>query len=390
MFEEDKKNLVRNDKRGLPQIRNYQLIKKIGQGTYGKIYLAEDTKNLNLVGLKIIDKTFLEILGKSEEAFIEQYMLIHLKHNNIMNLKSCFQTKQKLIFVLQYLKNGNFEDYLQQIQSKNGILSYETSKFYLAEILNILLYFQEKKMAHLDLKPGNILMDDRLHLKLIDFATAKIIGKEFDIISKKFITSNSFNNKKNLNNLNIIGTLEYTSPEMLNENIINYKSCDIWSFGIIMYELFHGYTPFKGQSDFETIENIKNYKLKINEKLPNDVKDLIKKLLTYEESKRIGFNDIKEIMNHKFFKGINFNDLYNEKVPENFKKSISDSQFLERKISFQEELYSTDESTENEIENIIDNLPLKNSKNIINFSFGNDYCVVKYENNLFFHDDYFL
>ena len=390
MFEEDKKNLVRNDKRGLPQIRNYQLIKKIGQGTYGKIYLAEDTKNLNPVGLKIIDKTFLEILGKSEEAFIEQYMLIHLKHNNIMNLKSCFQTKQKLIFVLQYLKNGNFEDYLQQIQSKNGILSYETSKFYLAEILNILLYFQEKKMAHLDLKPGNILMDDRLHLKLIDFATAKIIGKEFDIISKKFITSNSFNNKKNLNNLNIIGTLEYTSPEMLNENIINYKSCDIWSFGIIMYELFHGYTPFKGQSDFETIENIKNYKLKINEKLPNDVKDLIKKLLTYEESKRIGFNDIKEIMNHKFFKGINFNNLYNEKVPENFKKSISDSQFLERKISFQEELYSTDESTENEIENIIDNLPLKNSKNIINFSFGNDYCVVKYENNLFFHDDYFL
>ena len=390
MFEEDKKNLVRNDKRGLPQIRNYQLIKKIGQGTYGKIYLAEDTKNLNLVGLKIIDKTFLEILGKSEEAFIEQYMLIHLKHNNIMNLKSCFQTKQKLIFVLQYLKNGNFEDYLQQIQSKNGILSYETSKFYLAEILNILLYFQEKKMAHLDLKPGNILKDDRLHLKLIDFATAKIIGKEFDIISKKFITSNSFNNKKNLNNLNIIGTLEYTSPEMLNENIINYKSCDIWSFGIIMYELFHGYTPFKGQSDFETIENIKNYKLKINEKLPNDVKDLIKKLLTYEESKRIGFNDIKEIMNHKFFKGINFNNLYNEKVPENFKKSISDSQFLERKISFQEELYSTDESTENEIENIIDNLPLKNSKNIINFSFGNDYCVVKYENNLFFHDDYFL
>ena len=379
MFEEDKKNLVRNDKRGLPQIRNYQLIKKIGQGTYGKIYLAEDTKNLNLVALKIIDKTFLEILGKSEEAFIEQYMLIHLKHNNIMNLKSCFQTKQKLIFVLQYLKNGNFEDYLQQIQSKNGILSYETSKFYLAEILNILLYFQEKKLAHLDLKPGNIIME-----------TAKIIGKEFDIISKKFITSNSLNNQKNLNKLNIIGTLEYTSPEMLNENIINYKSCDIWSFGIIMYELFHGYTPFKGQSDFETIENIKNYKLKINEKLPNDVKDLIKKLLTFEESKRIGFNDIKEIMNHKFFQGINFNNLYNEKVPENFKKSISDSQFLERKISFQEELYSTDESTENEIENIIDNLPLKNSKNIINFSFGNDYCVVKYENNLFFHDDYFL
>ena len=387
MFEEDKKNLVRNDKRGLPQIRNYQLIKKIGQGTYGKIYLAEDTKNLNLVGLKIIDKTFLEILGKSEEAFIEQYMLIHLKHNNIMNLKSCFQTKQKLIFVLQYLKNGNFEDYLQQIQSKNGILSYETSKFYLAEILNILLYFQEKKMAHLDLKPGNILMDDRLHLKLIDFATAKIIGKEFDIISKKFITSNSFNNKKNLNNLNIIGTLEYTSPEMLNENIINYKSCDIWSFGIIMYELFHGYTPFKGQSDFETMEKIKKGKFLINEKLPFEVKDLIKKLLTYDQNERI--NNVNDIMKHNFFKGINFDELYNEKVPENFKKSVSDNFFVENKMSFHEELYSTDD-TENEIDNIIDNLNCEKNKFIPNFSFGNDYCVVKFEENILIKDYFFL
>ena len=387
MFEEDKKNLVRNDKRGLPQIRNYQLIKKIGQGTYGKIYLAEDTKNLNLVGLKIIDKTFLEILGKSEEAFIEQYMLIHLKHNNIMNLKSCFQTKQKLIFVLQYLKNGNFEDYLQQIQSKNGILSYETSKFYLAEILNILLYFQEKKLAHLDLKPGNILMDERLHLKLIDFATAKIIGKEFDIISKKFITSNSFNNKKNLNNLNIIGTLEYTSPEMLNENIINYKSCDIWSFGIIMYELFHGYTPFKGQSDFETMEKIKKGKFLINEKLPFEVKDLIKKLLTYDQNERI--NNVNDIMKHNFFKGINFDELYNEKVPENFKKSVSDNFFVENKMSFHEELYSTDD-TENEIDNIIDNLNCEKNKFIPNFSFGNDYCVVKFEENILIKDYFFL
>ena len=94
MFEEDKKNLLNLNKEKLPQIRNYQLIKKIGQGSYGKIYLAEDTKNKNVVALKIIDKTFLELLGKTEEAFIEQYMLIHLKHKNIINLQSCFQTKQ--------------------------------------------------------------------------------------------------------------------------------------------------------------------------------------------------------------------------------------------------------------------------------------------------------
>ena len=381
MYKEDQKNLILSTNKNLPQIRNYQLIKKIGEGSYGKIYLAEDVKNSSLYALKIIDKTFLEILGKTEEAFIEQYMLIHLKNKNIINLFSCFQTKQKLVFVLEYLKNGNFQEYLKQIQSKNGILSYETSKFYLAEILNILLLFQQKNIAHLDLKPSNFLLDERLHLKLIDFATSKIIGKEYDIKSKKFININ-----KKIDNL--IGTAEYVSPEIINKNVQNYKSCDIWSFGIIMYELFHGYTPFKGKNDLETIENIKKGKYKINEKLPNDVKDLIIKLLNYNQNERLGLNDIKDIMNHKFFNGINFENLYNEIVPENFKKSSSEPWFVERKISFMEELYSTDESEyEN---NNIDNY-VNQKKNFINFSCGDDFCVVKYDDKkITFQENYFI
>ena len=381
MNKEDQRNLILSKNKNLPQIRNYQLIKKIGQGSYGKIYLAEDIKNSSLYALKIVDKTFLEILGKTEEAFIEQYMLIHLKNKNIINLFSCFQTKQKLVFVLEYLKNGNFQEYLKQIQSKNGILSYETSKFYLAEILNILLLFQQKNIAHLDLKPSNMLLDERLHLKLIDFATSKIIGKEYDIKSKKFININ-----KKIDNL--IGTAEYVSPEIINKNVQNYKSCDIWSFGIIMYELFHGYTPFKGKNDLETIEKIKKGKYKINEKLPNDVKDLIIKLLNYNQNERLGLNDIKDIMNHKFFNGINFENLYNEIVPENFKKSSSEPWFVERKISFMEELYSTDESEyEN---NNIDNY-VNQKKNFINFSCGDDFCVVKFDDKkITFQENYFI
>ena len=396
MFEEDKKNLLKLNNKIMPQIRHYQLIKKIGEGSYGKIFLAQDTKKNNLVALKIIDKTFLEILGKTEEAFIEQYMLIHLKNKNIINLLSCFQTKQKLIFVIEYFQNGNFENYLKQIQSINGILSYETSKFYLAELLNVLFFFQEHNIAHLDLKPGNILMDERLHLKIIDFATAKIIGKQYDLHTKKFVKkskNNKINNHKkiklnNNNNLNLIGTIEYISPEMINGNIINYKSCDIWSFGIIMYELFHGYTPFKGKNDLDTIENIKKGNFYINEKLPFEVKDLIKKLLCYDQKERLGISDIKDIMNHNFFKGINFDNLFNEKVPENFKKSISDSEFFENKMSFHEELYTTDD-TENEIEDIVDSLNIKKQNFIPNFSFGKDFCVVKFDKEFFLQDNYY-
>ena len=174
---------------------------------------------------------------------------------------------------------------------------------------------------------------------------------------------------------------------MIKGNINNLNSCDIWSYGIIMYELFHGYTPFKGQSDFETMEKIKKGKFLINEKLPFEVKDLMKKLLTYDQNERI--NNVNDIMKHNFFKGINFDELYNEKVPENFKKSVSDNFFVENKMSFHEELYSTDD-TENEIDNIIDNLNCEKNKFIPNFSFGNDYCIVKFEENILIKDYFFL
>ena len=95
-------------------------------------------------------------------------------------------------------------------------------------------------------------------------------------------------------------------------------------------------------------------------------------------------------MNHNFFKGINFENLFFEKVPENFKKSISDSLFIENKMSFHEELYTSTDDTENEIENIINNFNIdtkeNNNKKIL---CGNDFCIIKC-NDICFEDNYFM
>ena len=131
LFEREKKSLIQPTK-NLGEIRHYILLEQIGKGSYGKIYLAFDKKLEKKVALKIINKNFLDILNKTEEAFIEQYMLKFCYENkNIINLLGCFTTKEKLIFVLDYYKNGNFEKYLKNIQTENGLLSYETAKFYL-------------------------------------------------------------------------------------------------------------------------------------------------------------------------------------------------------------------------------------------------------------------
>ena len=375
----------------LGEIRHYILLEQIGKGSYGKIYLAYDKKQEKKVALKIINKNFLDILNKTEEAFIEQYMLkICNENKNIINLLGCFTTKEKLIFVLDYYKNGNFEEYLKNIQTENGLLSYETAKFYLAEILNILKYLQKNNISHLDLKPNNFLLDSRLHLKLIDFSTAKIQNKKFNLKTKKF----ELNEEKKINLNNFIGTPQYCSPEILNNNVQNFFTCDVWSFGIIMYELFHNKTPFDDYNLNKMIENIKKGEFYLNEKLPNEIKDLIKKCLIVDQNKRIKLN---EIFNHPFFKDFNFNDLYEKNVPENFKKSISSINENNKNNLLIEELYNEDDNDyinkKNNVSTDVENDYFsensdeieyeKNKKNkeISKIIVGFDYCIVTFDNN---------
>ena len=375
----------------LGEIRHFILLEQIGKGSYGKIYLAFDKKLEKKVALKIINKNFLDILNKTEEAFIEQYMLKFCYENkNIINLLGCFTTKEKLIFVLDYYKNGNFEDYLKNIQTENGLLSYETAKFYLAEILNILKYLQKNNISHLDLKPNNFLLDSRLHLKLIDFSTAKIQNKKFNLKTKKF----ELNQEKKINLNNFIGTPQYCSPEILNNNVQNFFTCDIWSFGIIMYELFHNKTPFDNYNLNKMIENIKKGEFFLNEKLPNEIKDLIKKCLIVDQNKRITLN---EIFIHPFFKDFNFNDLYEKNVPENFKKSISSINEKNKNNLLIEELYNEDDNDyinkKNNVSTDVENdycsensdeieyEKNKKNKEISKIIVGFDYCIITFDNN---------
>jgi serine/threonine protein kinase len=215
-----------------------------------------------------------------------------------------------------------------------------------------------------------------MHLKILDFATANVEGKYFDKTQmrfvnieknkyeeelKKMIVNKNVNNNENVNiiiekndninnfeyilidghkikNLNetFVGTPEYVSPEVLERNYdLIGPSVDIWAFGVILYLFFYGKTPFKGKDDNETLDNIKNVKYSLDiepeqkhEKqkmisntinIPKEAKDLIQKILIKDPRKRIGYGskDYKEIKEHPFFKGINFESLLEEPVPLN-------------------------------------------------------------------------
>ena len=236
-----------------------------------------------------------------------------------------------------------------------GTFSFKLAQYYAAEILSAISYMHKIGIYHRDLKPENIGIDEDMHLKILDFATANWEGKYFDKTYMKFVdiskkdyqaASKNMNlNEKNQNNnedyvlidghkiMNLtekfVGTPEYISPEVLEYKYdIIGPSVDIWAFGVILFLFFAGKTPFKGKNDEETLDNIRkvNYSFDIEKKnekkninIPKEAKDLIEKILIKDPTKRIGYGskDYKEIKEHPFFKGINFDNLSEEPIPLN-------------------------------------------------------------------------
>jgi len=332
-------------------ISDYDIICDLGNGSYGKVILAKNKYEGKKFAIKVIKKALLDRFDKQHEIHIEKYCLAHLSHPNIIKFNKAFQDKKHLFFVLEYCKNKDLGKLIQRV----GTFSYKLAQYYAAEIISAISYMHKYGIFHRDLKPENIGVDEDMHLKIFDFATVNISGKYFDKTTMRFVDisqkdyeeavknvkkNNNSTNNNNINeyvlinghkimNLNeqFVGTPEYISPEVLEHkyNLIG-PSVDIWAFGVILYSFFAGRTPFKGKNDEETLNNIRkvNYSFEIEKKhekkninIPKEAKDLIQKILIKDPTKRIGYgsNDYKEIKEHPFFKGINFDNLFEEPIP---------------------------------------------------------------------------
>ena len=327
-------------------ISDYDIICDLGNGSYGKVILAKNKYEGKQFAIKAIKKSLLNQFDKQYEVHVEKYCLAHLSHPNIIKFNKAFQDKKHLFFVLEYCKNKDLGKLIQRV----GTFSFKLAQYYAAEILSAISYMNKCGIYHRDIKPENIAVDEDMHLKLCDFATANMVGKYFDTKIMNFVdisqkdyqeavqNAKSNESKNNVNNYVLIGghkimnlTEQFVgTPEYISPEVLEYKydligpSVDIWAFGVILYLFFVGKTPFKGENDDETLNNIRNVKYsfefeKKNINMPKEAKDLIEKILIKDPRKRIGFGskDYKEIKEHPFFKGINFDNLFEEPIPLN-------------------------------------------------------------------------
>ena len=334
---------------------DFDIISLSGKGAYGtvlKVNLKKD-ENKKFYAMKTMDILTLDRIKKLYQAYLECDILSQLNSPYIVEILGAFDERRKIYIVMEYLSKGDFSDFIRL----NYPMKLETIQFYAAEIVNFLSYIQSKNIVHRDLKPENIMMNENWHLQVIDFATARILGKYFD--KKKMIfkddTISNDNNKKNeikenqkniddddldinprtdRRGLTFVGTAEYVSPEVLGDKPAGFGA-DIWALGIMIYQMFCGRTPFKEKTNYLIFRKIEELKIEYssNVNITEEAKDLISKILVKEPSKRLGAGekgteyDINHLKAHPFFKGIDWDNLHNMTPP-----NSEDFDFLMKKV----------------------------------------------------------
>ena len=277
--------------------KKYEILSKLGSGSFGSVYLARNKYTNEKVAMKQIKKSSANLLSDGEITD-EIEILKNLDHPDIVRIIESFNTKNSYILITEYCEGGELFD-----QVKNQLSETQIAVIF-KQVLSGLAYLHSNNIVHRDLKLENILIheiekskqtgEDLFNIKIIDFGTARI----FD---------------KTKNPQSIVGSSYYIAPEVLRQKY--NKECDLWSVGVILYMFIVGHAPFDGCDDDEITTNIQRGVYRKNDrrwvKASKEVKDLIQKLLTYRPSQRL---TAIQALNHPWFNLANSNILY-DNVP---------------------------------------------------------------------------
>ena len=281
-------------------LEDFKHLKLLGKGSFGKVVLVKNQNNNKLYAMKILDKKFIIKKNQVSHTQTERVLLEKLKHPFIVRLNYAFQDSKRLYFLTEFLQGGELFFHLR----KNSGYKEKAVRFYMCQILLALEYMHNNNYIYRDLKPENILIDKEGNIKLTDFGLSKIMPKE----EKTTYT--------------MCGTAEYLAPEILFGKGYD-KTCDWFSFGVVLFEMFCGYHPFKpkGQRIDPKIYLRKTF---IPEKVPKTPRDLIEKLFVTNPKKRLGYRGADEVKQHPFFKGVDFDKVLRKEYKPPFIPKLKD------------------------------------------------------------------
>jgi len=257
-------------------ISHYKILEKLGEGGMGIVYKAQDTKLKREVAIKFLPRHISSNKEERQRFEIEAQAAAALNHPNIAHIYAIEETDDEMFIVMEYIDGIELKDKI-----KSGPIATDEAISIAIQIAEGLDTAHKKGIVHRDIKSSNIMITNDGNVKIMDFGLAKIgQGGQLTKIGST------------------VGTIAYMSPEQTRGEEVNHRT-DIWSFGIVLYEMLTGELPFKGDYEQAIIYSILNEEINLSEDLPQEISKIFKKALAKNPDERYGnveqiLDDIKK------------------------------------------------------------------------------------------------
>ena len=261
-----------------PKISDFTIVKELGSGSFGRVYLVTHKKTKAQYAIKAIDKRNKTNIEEKPYFRREVEVMYKIHHPNVVKLYGHFEDKNYCYFLMEYISKGNIYGLIKKKKKKR--LNAQVVASLMKGVISAVYFLHNMNppIIHRDIKPENVLLSEKLEAKLTDFGWSNYLEDD---------------QKRNT----VCGTPIYLAPEIIKEKGHDER-VDIWCIGVLLFELITGTVPFQG-NDIDTLKNnILRLKISWPRDINTDAKNLISKILKLDPYARLPLSDM---LQHPFF-----------------------------------------------------------------------------------------
>lgn len=268
-LDKEKEKVPKTEKNSSWSLNNFDIGRHLGKGKFGNVYLAREKNTKFVVALKVLFKKQVHESGIEHQVRREIEIQAHLRHANIIRLYGYFHDEDRIYMILEYAPKGTlFKSLKEQPNSRFGE---KQSAIYIKSLASALYYLHKKNVIHRDIKLENLLLGNDGELKIADFGWCV--------------------HEPNSKRTTLCGTLDYLPPEMV-QGKPHTKNVDLWSLGVLCYELLVGQPPFNAPTYDATYKKIMKVQYNVPDYVSLGARHLMKNLLVLKPDERMPLEKI--------------------------------------------------------------------------------------------------